>query len=92
MSDEEIRAAVALSNDVSSLKSAKQGAATSAWCATSSELEGMGGVYCEDTDIAEAVAADFPAPRGVRPWAMDKDFAERLWTMSEIWTGATLSE
>ena len=92
MSDQEIRAAVAASNDVSSLKSAEQGAATSVWCATSSELEGMGGVYCEDTDIAEAVAADFPGPGGVRPWAMDKDFAERLWTMSETWTGATLSE
>jgi len=92
MSDQEIRAAVAASNDVSSLKSAEQGAATSVWCATSSELEGMGGVYCEDCDIAEAVAADFPEPRGVRPWAMDQDLAERLWTKSEKWTGATLGE
>jgi hypothetical protein len=25
------------------------------------ELEGMGGVYCEDVDIAEAVPADLPS-------------------------------
>jgi hypothetical protein len=50
----------------------------------------MGGVYCENCDIAEAVAADFPEPRGVRPWASDPVLAERLWKKSEEWTGATL--
>jgi hypothetical protein len=33
------------------------------------------------------VPADFPEPRGVRPWAIDRGFAERLWTKSEEWTG-----
>ena len=65
-----------------------EGAATSVWCATSSVLDGMGGVYCEDVDIGEPVAADSKEPRGVRPWIMDRDLAERLWTESEEWTGA----
>jgi hypothetical protein len=54
------------------------------------QVEGMGGVYCEDVDIAEAVPADFSEPRGVRPWAVDRDLAERLWQKSEVWTGAAL--
>jgi NAD(P)-dependent dehydrogenase (short-subunit alcohol dehydrogenase family) len=74
-----------------SYKNPEQGAATSVWCATSPQLEGMGGVYCEDVDIAEPVPADFPEPRGVRPWAMDPALAERLWTQSEHWTGVKLS-
>jgi NAD(P)-dependent dehydrogenase (short-subunit alcohol dehydrogenase family) len=87
MSDEERRAAIARSSTVSSFKTPEQGAATSVWCATSTQLEGMGGVYCEDVDIAEAVPADFPEQRGVRPWAMDRSLADRLWTKSEEWTG-----
>lgn len=87
MPDEEQHAAVARSGAVSSLKTTEEGAATSVWCATSTQLEGMGGVYCEDVDIAEAVPADFREQRGVRPWATDPDFAERLWTKSEEWTG-----
>jgi NAD(P)-dependent dehydrogenase (short-subunit alcohol dehydrogenase family) len=73
------------------LKTTEQGAATSVWCATSPQLEGKGGVYCEDVDIAEAVPADAPSPRGVRPWATDMEAAERLWRLSEGWTGATLA-
>jgi NAD(P)-dependent dehydrogenase (short-subunit alcohol dehydrogenase family) len=91
MPNEEARAAVAAARAESGLKSMEEGAATSVWCATSPQLEGMGGVYCEDVDIAQAVAADFPGPRGVRPWAMDPDLAERLWTKSEEWTDATLT-
>ena len=83
MSEEEVRASVTAAKTVSPLKTIEQGAATSVWCATSPQLDGMGGVYCEDCDIAEAVPADFPEQRGVRPWAMDPSFAERLWTMSE---------
>jgi NAD(P)-dependent dehydrogenase (short-subunit alcohol dehydrogenase family) len=68
-------------------KTIEQGAATSVWCATSAQLDGMGGVYCEDVDIAELVAADFQGTSGVRPWAIDRALAERLWTKSEEWTG-----
>ncbi|MDC0746774.1 oxidoreductase [Polyangium mundeleinium] len=91
MSDEEVRTAVDTFSAVSTLKSAEQGAATSVWCATSPRLEGMGGVYCEDVDIAAPVPADSSERRGVRPWAMDRDLAERLWTQSEAWTGVTFT-
>jgi NAD(P)-dependent dehydrogenase (short-subunit alcohol dehydrogenase family) len=90
MSEEEVRAAVARSNTQSPLKSAEQGAATTVWCAVSPDLAGMGGVYCEDCDIAVAVGGAAPGATGVRPWAMDRDAAERLWTLSEGWCGLTL--
>jgi NAD(P)-dependent dehydrogenase (short-subunit alcohol dehydrogenase family) len=67
-------------------KNTEQGAATSVWCATSSRLDGIGGLYCEDCDIAEPVPADSTRLGGVRPWAMDTDMAERLWAKSEEWT------
>jgi NAD(P)-dependent dehydrogenase (short-subunit alcohol dehydrogenase family) len=68
-------------------KTAEQGAATSVWCATNSQLDGKGGVYCEDCDIAEAVAADAQVWNGVRPWAIDPAIADRLWAFSETMTG-----
>jgi NAD(P)-dependent dehydrogenase (short-subunit alcohol dehydrogenase family) len=71
-------------------KNVEQGAATSVWCATSPSLDGMGGVYCEDCDIAIAVSADAEVAVGVRPWAIDPSLAERLWACSERWTGVTL--
>ena len=91
MSEEEVKAAVARAGEVGTFKDTEQGAATSVWCATSPQLEGVGGVYCEDCNIAEAVPADFPEQRGVRPWAMDPSLAERLWTMSEEMTGVPLA-
>src|SRR4029450_8625710 len=33
-------------------KTPEQGASTSTWAATSPQLEGIGGVYCENCDIA----------------------------------------
>ncbi|MEZ5994867.1 MAG: oxidoreductase [Hyphomonadaceae bacterium] len=68
-------------------KTPSQGAATSVWCATNAQLDGMGGVYCEDCDIAVAVPADHKGFSGARPWAFDRDLAERLWTLSEQMTG-----
>lgn len=64
-------------------KTAEQGAATSVWCAVSLLLNGKGGVYCEDGDIAEVVSADSQLQRGVRSWAIDPVSAERLWVISE---------
>lgn len=71
-------------------KTIEEGAATSVWCATSPQLAGKGGVYCEDVDISRAVPADHADPRGVRPWACDPALAEQLWALSEQWTGAAL--
>jgi len=72
---------------VSQYKTVPQGAATSVWCATSPQLDGLGGVYCDDCDIAAVVASDDPRQNGVRPWACDPDAAERLWALSESLTG-----
>ena len=68
-------------------KTPSQGAATSVWCATNAQLEGKGGVYCEDCDIAVAVPADDKGFSGVRPWATDPELAEKLWALSERMTG-----
>ncbi|MDH6365840.1 NAD(P)-dependent dehydrogenase (short-subunit alcohol dehydrogenase family) [Enterococcus sp. PF1-24] len=68
-------------------KTIQQGATTSVWCATSAELAAIGGVYCEDADIAEIVSEDSQAPYGVRPWAIDPQLAERCWLLSEKMTG-----
>jgi len=75
------------------MKSPQQGAATSVWAATSAQLNGFGGVYCEDCDIAAlAPEEDTTAPgsatlaSGVRPWAVDPVAAERLWVLSERMT------
>ena len=67
------------------LKNVAQGAATTVWCATSPALEGMGGVYCENSDIAELTSGN--EKYGVRPWAADAALAERLWQLSAAMTG-----
>jgi hypothetical protein len=46
----------------------------------------MGGVYCEDCDIAPLAVSE-NEKAGVRPWAVDPELARRLWTMSEQLTG-----
>jgi NAD(P)-dependent dehydrogenase (short-subunit alcohol dehydrogenase family) len=68
-------------------KTPEQGAATSVWCATSPRLEGLGGVYCEDCDVAVPVSGDSKELRGVRPWATDREFACKLWNLSEKLVG-----
>jgi NAD(P)-dependent dehydrogenase (short-subunit alcohol dehydrogenase family) len=70
-------------------KTIEQGAATSVWCAVSKDLIGMGGVYCEDCNIAEEVSADSLKANGVRPWAINPDYAKKLWLLSERLTGVT---
>ena len=68
-------------------KTPEQGAATTAWAATSPQLDGMGGVYCEDCDIAEEVPATDQGMQGVRGYAVDPEQAARLWTLSAELTG-----
>lgn len=66
-------------------KTPEQGAATTVWAATSPRLDGMGGVYCEDCDIASpAVEGVFT---GVKDYAIDPEQAARLWAMSAELTG-----
>jgi NAD(P)-dependent dehydrogenase (short-subunit alcohol dehydrogenase family) len=70
-------------------KSVEQGAATTVWAATSPRLDGMGGVYCEDCDIAEPTVAGSPDARikGVDAHAIDRADAARLWAVSAELTG-----
>ena len=72
------------------VKSLDQGAATTIWAAVSPMLEGLGGVYLEECDVARMVAADDPSADGVRPWAVDDMAAEKLWVLSEKLTGKGL--
>lgn len=70
-------------------KQVPQGAATSVWAATAPELEGKGGVYCEDCGIAEPIKS-LDASGGVMPWAYDRDAAKQLIALSEKWSGESL--
>ncbi len=69
-----------------SLKTIPQGAATTVWCATSPALNNLGGVYCEDADIAE-LSYDASIPGGVKFYSLDEANAKRLWELSEKLTG-----
>jgi NAD(P)-dependent dehydrogenase (short-subunit alcohol dehydrogenase family) len=71
-----------------SLKTIPQGASTTIWCATSPLLNNIGGVYCEDADIAE-LALEQGTYAGVKPYSVDKKNARRLWKLSEKLTGVS---
>ncbi len=68
-------------------KTIPQGAATSVWAATSTDLDGHGGAYLEDCGIAEVVTNTGPLETGVRSYAIDPDRGEALWTLSERLVG-----
>lgn len=70
-------------------KTPAQGASTTLWAATSPALDGMGGLYCEDCDVAELATEDSPRYSGVAPWAVNEESALRLWTLSEEMVGST---
>jgi NAD(P)-dependent dehydrogenase (short-subunit alcohol dehydrogenase family) len=74
--------------DRPTFKSVEQGAATSTWAAVASELEGQGGFYCENCNIAEA-KSDENSLTGFSPHALDSESARRLWAISEGWVGET---
>jgi NAD(P)-dependent dehydrogenase (short-subunit alcohol dehydrogenase family) len=67
-------------------KTPEEGAATQVWAATSPQLDGLGGVYLEDCDIAGPAPAD-GGREGVKDYAIDPVLAERLWTVSAELTG-----
>lgn len=69
-------------------KTPEQGAATTVWCAVNAQLDGHGGVYCEDCDIAAPIQVDEKGLTGVKPWVCDPERAQRLWQLSEELTGA----
>jgi len=73
---------------VASLKTIPQGAATTVWCATSPVLETIGGVYCEDVEIA-SLAPDDAVGSGIKGYALDESHAKKLWELTEEMTGIT---
>tara|TARA_B100001175_G_scaffold110255_1_gene93624 strand:+ start:5927 stop:6907 length:981 start_codon:yes stop_codon:yes gene_type:complete len=67
-------------------KSTSQGASTALWCATSPDLNGLGGIFCEDCDVAKRKSeVDESLQRyfGVADWAVDTDEASKLWDVTE---------
>ncbi|HVE56600.1 MAG TPA: oxidoreductase [Pyrinomonadaceae bacterium] len=81
---------------VNGLKTIEQGAATQIWAATNPKLENLGGVYAEDCEIANVTPennetdsniAEVVRKKGVMPYAIDKENADKLWTLSEKLVG-----
>jgi NAD(P)-dependent dehydrogenase (short-subunit alcohol dehydrogenase family) len=72
----------ALESSSGALKTTEQGA-------TSIQLDGQGGVYCLDCDIAELISVNDPNQEltGVLPRAIDPELAEQLWQLSEKMSG-----
>ncbi|KAH7140935.1 hypothetical protein EDB81DRAFT_900453 [Dactylonectria macrodidyma] len=60
-------------------KSSEQGAATTVLAAVSPELEGKGGLYLEDTQVAKPPAR---GSTGVADWAYDEEGPGKLWEKS----------
>ncbi|GAB3573113.1 SDR family NAD(P)-dependent oxidoreductase [Hymenobacter daeguensis] len=83
------------------LKSLAQGASTTVWCATSPQLNALGGVYCENADIAELDnsqanesqegTSDTQLMKDVLPYALEEEAAKKLWVMSEQLTGVNFT-
>ncbi len=81
------------------MKSIPQGAATHVWCAVSPLLEGKGGVFCANSDIApladEGESFEFGQRdrrvSSVTSYAIDPQSAERLWALSEDMTGVSFT-
>jgi NAD(P)-dependent dehydrogenase (short-subunit alcohol dehydrogenase family) len=80
-----------VSEVIAALKTVPQGAATTIWCATSPLLNSIGGVYCEDVDIARlALGEGFSEgvkSAGVMAYSVDAANARRLWRLTEELTG-----
>lgn len=71
---------------MASLKTIPQGAATTVWAATSPLLNNIGGVYCEDVDVA-GINYGQAFSAGVKQYSLDEANAKRLWKLSEEMTG-----
>lgn len=69
-----------------SLKTISQGAATTVWVATNPILNNIGGVYCENVDVA-LLSTDNNIIGGIKAYSLDEKNAKRLWALSEEMTG-----
>jgi NAD(P)-dependent dehydrogenase (short-subunit alcohol dehydrogenase family) len=70
-------------------KTPEQGAATTVWAAVSPLLDGVGGLYLEDVQVAPTVTERTPEASGAAPYISDPGNAERIWQISrELLDGA----
>ena len=72
---------------LASLKDVGQGAATTVWCATTPLLTDIGGVYCEDANIAKLSDDLSSMGSGVRQYSLAEGDAKRLWQLTENMIG-----
>ncbi|KAL4914778.1 hypothetical protein BDW62DRAFT_219856 [Aspergillus aurantiobrunneus] len=64
-------------------KNVEQGAATQVWAAVAKELEGKGGLYLDDVQVAsEAKHEGHYCLPGWKPWVWNEEMAARLWNDS----------
>lgn len=70
-------------------KTVEQGAATSVWAAAAPSLEGRGGIYLEDCQVAEPAVPG--GEGGVESYAVDPEIADQLWELSEQLVGESFS-
>ncbi len=65
-------------------KTVEQGASTSVWAAVTSEIEGVGGKYLENCNIAQVASLKQmkSLPVGYLAYALDESNADRLWEFS----------
>ncbi|KAL2846856.1 hypothetical protein BJY01DRAFT_213089 [Aspergillus pseudoustus] len=69
-------------------KSPEQGAATTVWAAVASELEGQGGKYLDNCQIAgQYDSRSGPWGPGYAEWAFDADGEAKLWDVSLAMVG-----
>ncbi|MDA4882165.1 oxidoreductase [Acinetobacter baumannii] len=73
---------------IGDLKTPQQGAATTIWAATAPELSPLGGLYCEDCDIAKLKSCTEITFKDVEAYAVDTEQAKRLWEFSSELTGS----
>lgn len=68
-------------------KSQEQGAATTVWAAVDKSLEGLGGKYLEDAQIAKKFDGAWLYGPGYGDWAYDEEAAGKLWEVSNQLVG-----
>jgi NAD(P)-dependent dehydrogenase (short-subunit alcohol dehydrogenase family) len=79
---------IAAAGPAARMKSVAQGAATSVWSGIVASADAVGGRYCGDCSIAEAVPNDARlSAGGVLAYAVDPARAEALWAKSEEMVG-----
>ena len=71
-------------------KTPEQGAATQVWAATSPKLTGLGGLYCEDCEVAKPASTYTESFCGVRDYAANLDEAQKLWKFTADLTGVNI--